>query len=461
MRKTKGLLAVSAGLICACAMTACGGGNQDTPEKARNREVIAEAQTLSRDDLFKKAAEEIGGDTLRFIGTSSRFKNAIDGFKAELSKYNSACANMTITTDTAVDGEIYQKLIGEIDAGLTTGNYDAALVQDGYQLQKLGLDTGHFLNYVPKEWSDASDTNAKLNGNPFSLQYNMKTWMVNNGGAGADVVVDNIWDITLPKYKGHIHTMDPNNENVNRDWLIMLTSDEWCAKLKTAYEASTNDNKSLNVDEFKSTGSKEDQKYAYAFINGFLQNAVFAADDGAARDAFMRDEGSLGWIVYSKIASIQETAAISKKNITIAALGKDAGDGKTRGDSEIDGFGGFMYKHYLQIMPNAAHPYTACAFINYLSTTAEGYAAWGKDIGDYPSMPSINIDRTKYGYGELAEDYTFTQSNDSTTNVFPCLNDPASSWWEDKADVVIEDPAFIVGEYNNVDTFIRRVIANK
>ena len=47
--------------------------------------------------------------------------------------------------------------------------------------------------------------------------------MVNNGGSGADVVIDNIWDVTQPKFKNHIHTMDPNNENVNRDWLIMLT----------------------------------------------------------------------------------------------------------------------------------------------------------------------------------------------------------------------------------------------
>ena len=458
MKKSKGLFTLSATIICACTMTACGGGSGNGANdgiKNTNKEIIAEAQTLSRDALFEKAAEEIGGGTLKFIGTSSRFKNAIDGFKAELAKYNPDCANMTITTDTAVDGEIYSKLCSEIDAGLTTG-YDAALVQDGYQLQALGINTGNFLNYIPKEWSDASDTDKTKNANPFSLQYNMKTWMVNNGGSGADVVIDNIWDVTQSKFKGHIHTMDPNNENVNRDWLIMLTQKEWCDALEDAFNDSTNDNKSLDITKYDKYG---EQKYAYAFIEGFLTNAVFYGDDGAARDAFMKDYGGLGWIVYSKIASVQETADVTKKNITIAALGKDISDGANPGDSKINGFGGFMYKHYLQIMPYTQHPWTSCAFINYLSTTPEGYAAWGKDIGDYPSMPSININRTKFGHGKL-ENYEFTQSDDGE-NVFPCLNDPASSWWEDKANVVIEDPAYIVTAYQDVNDFIKDVKTNK
>ena len=104
-------------------------------------------------------------------------------------------------------------------------------------------------------------------------------------------------------------------------------------------------------------------------------------------------------------------------------------------------------------------PLLTISFINYLSTTKEGYAAWGKDIGDYPSMPSINIDRRKFGHGKL-ENYEFTQSDDGD-NVFPCLNDPASSWWEDKANVVIEDPAYIVKAYQDVNGFIKDVKANK
>lgn len=458
MKNSKNLLTIGATLICACAMTSCGGSDVGTI-KDTNKSIISEAESLTRDELFEKAANEIGSGTLKFIGTSSRFKNAIEGFKAELAEYNPECAKMTITTDTAVDGEIYLKLCGEIESGLTTG-YDAALVQDGYQLQKLGIDTGFFLNYVPKEWNDASDTNKTLNADPFSLQYNMKTWMVNNGGAGKDIVIDNVWDITQDKFKGKIHTMSPNSENVNRDWLIMLTQDKWCDVLKEAFEDPSNDNSSLNLTAYESYGDK--QKYAYAFIDKFLTNAVFHEDDGKARDTFMQEEGSLGWIVYSKIASIQETANITKKNITIAALGPNNTDGALVTNSYIKGFGGFMYKHYLQVMPYTQHPWTSCAFINYLSTTPEGYSAWAVDIGDYPTMPSINVDRTKFGHGTLASDYTFTQNNDGE-NVFPCLNDPSSDWWtgENGANAVIETPSYIVGEYDKVNSFINKVISSK
>ena len=54
---------------------------------------------------------------------------------------------MTITKDSTVDGQIYTKLLTEIESGVTNG-YDGALVQDGYQLQMKGINTGYFVNYI-------------------------------------------------------------------------------------------------------------------------------------------------------------------------------------------------------------------------------------------------------------------------------------------------------------------------
>lgn len=128
---------------------------------------------------------------------------------------------------------------------------------------------------------------------------------------------------------------------------------------------------------------------------------------------------------------------------------------------KMKGFGGFMYKHYLQVMPNSTHPYTTCALINILSTTADGYKGWAADIGDYPSMSSINIDRTKYGHGTLATEkddngaYAYTQSNDGE-NVFSVMNDPKSEWWTSKTggNAVIEEPSYIGQNYDAVNKFI-------
>ena len=452
MKKQFSRFCISLALIGTVAgLSSCGG----TGDSSRVKDAVKDAMSLSRDDLFKKAADEIQGNTMKFIGTSSRFKKAIDAFKAELVKHNSACSGMDITKESTVDGRIYTTLLGEIESN-TKDCYSAALVQDGYQLQRKGIETGYFVNYIPKEWSEATDTNKELNGSPFALQYNMKTWMLNNA-EGNTATIDNVWDVTTDAYKGKLVTMDPNNENVNMDWLIMLTQDKWCDVLKGAFDDASNDNKALDLSKWADKGEK--QKYAYAFIQRFVENSVYYPDDGQARDTMSKKSanGTAGWIVYSKIASIQETDDVSKKNFTIAALGKDNTDGNNP-TMHMKGFGGFMYKHYLQVMPNAPYPYTACAFINFLSTKKEGYNAWATDIGDYPSMPSINIDRTKYGHGTLAADHTFTQK-DTDENVFPALNDPASKWWESSTggNVVIEDPAFIAKNYYSVAGFINGI----
>jgi hypothetical protein len=489
MKKVKNVLILALAVVSIASLASCGGTSQTTSVAGNTTSAasvvsnvttsetpvstvadasvlaaVKDAEGLSQDALFAKAAEEIQDGTLKFIGTSSRFKGAIDSFKAELAKKNAKCANMTITTDTAVDGVIYTKLLGEIEAHESDG-YDAALVQDGYQLQKKGIETGYFVNYIPKEWKDATDTDAASDSDPFALQYNFKTWMINNADGNTDKI-DNVWDITGSKFNGKLVTMNPTNENVNMDWLIMLTQDKWCDVLKSAFEDASNDNASLDLTPYAKYGDK--MKYAFAFINGYLTNATFYADDGKARDAFdtKTAAGQAAWIVYSKIASIGETDTVSKKNLTICALGNQNTDGNAA-TMQMKGFGGFMYKHYLQIMPYTKHPYTSAAFINYLSTTAAGYNKWGEDIGDYPTMPSINPDRTKFGHGTLDTTltsgvYKFTQSN-TGDNVFPALNDPKSSWWNSATggNVVVENPSYIATKYNMVMSFITTVIAKK
>lgn len=455
--RTKFLLTAAALLGSALSLSACGGGSTNaTGVKA----AVEAAQKMSRDDLYKKAAEELkDGGVCKFDSVTSRLKKGLPAFVKELQKYQSSITADNFKIDTAVDGVIYTNLLGEIEAGVADG-YSAAIVQDSYQLQKKGIDTGYFVNYTPKEWAAATGVDTANDANPFSLQYNFKTWMVNNGN-GDTTKIDNVWDITSTKYKGKIQTMDPRNENVNMDWLIMLTKDSWCDSLKAAFEDPSNDNSALDLSAYASYGEKK--KYAYAFINGYLTNSTFYADDGKARDAFAPSTagGNLAWIVYSKIQGLTESADITKKNITIGALGASNSDGNNA-TMQMKGFGGFMYKHYPQIMPNAKYPYAACAFINFLSTTKEGYNAWAVDIGDYPTMPEINIDRTKYGHGTLTTDFKWTQS-DTGDNVFPCLNDPKSSWWTSSTggNAVIEEPAYIATQYNAVMAFINKVLASK
>lgn len=419
-------LFVALATLAACATLASCGEKKDASavEKA-----IADAETLTQDELFAKAAEELGTKgQVKILATTSRGgKDKVKNLFIEMLQKHNKDITDPLVYDTTVDGAIYTTLLSEIQSGTTNG-YSGTITQDGYQLQTKGLDTGYFKNYIPKEWKEAEGVDVKEAGNPFTLQYNFKTWMYNN--KNGDMNIDNVWDVTDSSFKGKIDTMDPTNENVNMDWLIQLTSDENEAALKSAYEAE-NRNSDVTID---TTVSKP---YSTAFIKAFINNAVFYEDDGKAINNLASTPGNIGWIVYSKLLKVNESEEISKKNIVVAALGTENTDGATMGDSKLTGFSGFMYKHYLQVMPNAQYPYATCAFFNLISTSKEAYSVWGGDVGDYPSLPSINQDRTKNGYVE-------------GVSTFPCLNDPTSDWWLGKGAAVVETPSFIGPNYESV-----------
>ncbi len=446
------LLALSAtALLAGCGQ---GGGNTPSGEKTAVQKVVEEAQKLDRTELFKKAAAELGSKTFNWIATSSRGGKVKDKFVAELNK--AAGTNITesqIKYETVVDGVIYTQINAEVDSGNAT--FSGALLQDGYQLQTKGI-AKNYVNYVPKEWNEHAGVNKNRDANPFSLQFNFKTWMYNN--KNGDMEIDNVWDFVKEGVK--IDTMDPRNENVNMDWLIQLTSDDNCAVLKEAFKDASNGSGLTDEDLKPYEQYGGDRKYAFLFIEKYIKNAVFHDDDGKALNAFTAAPGHAAWIVYSKIQNVTESAEITKKDIVIAALGKNHSDGKNA-TMAMKGFGGFMYKHYLMLMPKSPLPWTACAFINFLSTTEVGYSKWAGDVGDYPTYgEEINVDRTMNGHGTLDADYKWTQ--DATKpNVFPCLNDPTANWWINTAKSTVETPSYIATYYNTVNAFIEQQIAKK
>ena len=454
--KSKNLLL---GLLALSAAGVLAGCNQPEPapvqeEKTAVEKVVEEAETLSREELYKKAAAELGTKTFNWLATSSRGGKVKDKFVEALN----AAAGTSITKEqinyqTTVDGRIYTTLNAELESHNPT--YSGALLQDGYQLQTKGIEKG-YVNYIPKVWKEHAGVNMDRDGNPFSLQFQFKTWMYNNHDNNMNI--DNVWDFLAPGVV--IDTMDPMNENVNMDWLIQLTSDDNCRILKAAFDADTNGSglTSADLDVYAKYGDL--RKYAFLFIEKYIANAVFYADDGKALEAFKAAPGHAAWIVYSKIQNVQESAEISKKDIVIAALGKDHADGLAP-TMAINGFGGFMYKHYLMLTPESPLPWTTCAFINFLSTTEIGYSKWAGDVGDYPTYgEEINVDRSKNGHGTLSESFEWTQKAEDP-NVFPCLNDPSANWWIDTAHSTVETPSYISTYYNTVNAFIQTCIAAK
>ena len=192
-------------------------------------EVIAQAQTMSNEELYAKAIEESKGQTLYGIGNSSRGKTAGASF-----------VEMLKGIDPSYDGVIEwsqpknNSIFTTLNADIKSANhiYSMTLIQDGNQIQTKMIDTGNLLNYIPKDWAEAEGVAIEDNDNPLALQTLNKVFMYNCVG---EKTFDNCWDFVAegeaPLYMG------VNSELVGKNFLYMLTYETYANYLKDAFDA--------------------------------------------------------------------------------------------------------------------------------------------------------------------------------------------------------------------------------
>ena len=145
-----------------------------------------------------------------------------------------------------------------------------------------------------------------------------------------------------------------------------------------------------------------------------MENYNAQTDDGpicnTLVDTSAKDQAGL--LVYSKLRSVEESATVSVNNITVAAYQ----DGYT-------GIGGYGYCHYLFLTKNSPLPWTACAFIQYMTCTVDGFSAWGKDMGGYSANPEV-AKQTEETYHHQTGG-----QDESGKDVYPAKDDRGYDWW--------------------------------
>ena len=394
-------------------------------------EVIAQAQTMSNEELYAKAIEESKGQTLYGIGNSSRGKTAGASF-----------VEMLKGIDPSYDGVIEwsqpknNSIFTTLNADIKSANhiYSMTLIQDGNQIQTKMIDTGNLLNYIPKDWAEGEGVAIEGNDNPLALQTLNKVFMYNCVG---EKTFDNCWDFVAegeaPLYMG------VNSELVGKNFLYMLTHETYANYLKDAFdvlEGAEKDRIAAVVADMEPEAEAlgleaENAPYALAFIKLWCEQYNEQTDDGPICNTLVtasaKDQSGL--LVYSKLRSVEESAETSVNNVKIAAY-----------QDGYKGIGGYAYKHYLMIPKTSPLPWTACAFIAYMTTTQEGFAAWGKDMGGYSANPVCMQDHSKDGYVD-------------GVNTFDAKNDRGYDWWTGEGKLVLEDPeycasvAFTVGSW--------------
>lgn len=392
-----------------CSLVSCGGGNQNSGTSVADK--IKEAEKMTYDELLVKAKEEIGENTIQVYGNSSALKTALANFTNK--------TGIKTSNNKLGDAALYEKLTYTI--GMNKYSADMVLAQDGNKLQSSMLAPKYLLNYTPLDYKDVL---ASDDLNPTAAVYLNKVFMYNNtnyNGSNKDTaeagkvthLLTNVWQLAGKSTdEGHISSVSfkpSTTENINMNFLIMLTSEEWCTKLAAAYK-----------DFYGKDYVAEDQypNIGYKWIGEFLTNAKAHDSDGTAcKNTAAGKSQSIAYCNFNKLKDCKETGVGTKdaKNLTTAVIEENGG---------IKGFGGFVYKMYPLIAKNSKYPYAACALVNYILST-EGYnGAWGANLGYYSTNPNA----------PLAE------------------GDKPLSWW--KNNCVIEDPEYVASAYLDAYDFI-------
>ena len=358
------------------------------PALADVADTIADAETLSHDQLVEKAMAEEG--TFIVYGNTSRITTALENFQK--------IYDIPGESNNLKDAEIYTKL--ESEASGSGKGADMVMIQDGAQLT-YAMDDGILLNFLP---ADIKDTVAEEDQNPLIHQWINKVFIYNNLGDSVPAI-KNVWELTDPAMKGNIIFKNPENEQVNMNFLVMVTSDKWADALAQAYKDWKGED--IDLGEYKNAG--------YKWIAEFLSNCTFGSSDTTIAEEISQETagGKIGLFVLSKLRS----SSVLTDNLTVAQY-----DASANGYS-IAPFSGFMYPMYSLIPASATRPYTAALFIEYLMT-ADGFQPWGKSIGAYSTSSAVAPNE-----GDLGID----------------------TW---KSTLVTEDAEYILDNYEAVSSFV-------
>ena len=293
------------------------------PNEGTTTELVAAAEDMTWDEIYAKAKEETGD--FRAYGNTSRITTAMANFVAKYGQELGLNENNALGSKMN-DSQIYTTLASEYASTNNSKGASMVMIQDGAQLVLYREQTKMLINYVPQSM------------------------------------------------KSKVFFKSPSLEQVNMNFLIMLTSDAWATKLAEAYKAYYG--KDIQLGSYKNAG--------YKWVAEFIANANFAIDSDTtmARELSKTENaGNIGLFVLSKLRD----SSVVASNLQVGAFVKENDQYVT-----INPFAGFMYPMYCQVAANGPRPYTALLFIEYLMTE-EGFEPWGSDIGAYSSNSDIGV----------------------------------------------------------------------
>lgn len=394
MKKFTNLIALCLAAIMLLAVTGTA-----YADKAGLTATLETAAKMTDEELYAEAKNEKG--TMQIYSTTSLAANTVESFLAVYPDLNVAISDVG-------EADMFTKLSTEVNSAAQGA--DMALLQNAYRMKNELISEDLLVNYFPEKYKDVVAAEYQ---DPTAILFVSKLLFMNKTGEAKDLT--NVWELTEDAQKGNIYFKNPEDEPVGMNFLIMLTSDEWNAKLEAAY-------KNYYGKDWDNQANYT--SCAYEFLDKFLANCnyTYSADGGICTGIAEGNPGSIGLFVFSKL----RTNEAARNNLQICATANDG--------AGIEGFAGFMYPTYAQICADTDMPYTCALFINYL-LSQEGGAAWNNEnnMGSYLANTSI----------PLVPDATGL--------------DKEVDYWLERC--VIEDGAYLAEHYAEVYEFIAMRIA--
>ena len=240
------------------------------------QKIIKEAEGMTLEELAKKAIEESNGKMFYGVGNSSRGKSALPLFIEYLQSIDSSYS-MEFEWQQPKNNKIFDQLTA--DSLKDTGTFAMTLIQDGNQIESKMVQTGILDTFIPKDWADANGTTADAYTGFLPLQTLNKVFMYNCTG---DKTYDNCWDFVAEGEHGLY--MDIDSEIVGKNFLYMLTRDDYAAWMKESFEALSADEQAYfqpTITEMEADaadlGLGADGAYALAWIKLSTHSLIHAS----------------------------------------------------------------------------------------------------------------------------------------------------------------------------------------
>ena len=339
------------------SITSCDGGTELTGTAA----VVEEASkmTLAQLEEASKKEMEASTETFKVVGLTSTLKKALDQF---CQKYD-----WLVSEAEAEEGKgevnifcnnSYKDyaLLTALDSASESYFADFALVQDARSLADY-LEAGICHNYVPSDYADlnlAEEDTYPLKGIHFNkIFYTNKAFTEVTGKT-----LHNIWQLAGtdadPEHISKFSFQSPITEQINMSFLLSLQAPANQDRIKAAYKKYYG--KDWASEEYASCGDQ--------LVTELVTNvSTWHSSDGTSMKE--TQVTATDTVFFGAFAKMKDAAG---KDYDLDGDGEKETNAMTTVDwnLEIEGFNGFMYTMYSQIVNNAKHPYTACLYARHL-----------------------------------------------------------------------------------------------